>query len=142
MLPPFDPWFSSVVAADVVAATHARADGLVARQSRRLAELLAAAARGSRLYRGLLGGRDPARVRLSDLPVAHKTELMNDFDGWVTDPRLKFDALRRFTADRSRIAEPFLGRYMVWESSGSSGEPAIFVQDASAMAVYDALEAL
>ena len=67
---------------------------------------------------------------------------MRHFDDWVTDPELRLDALRAFTTDRSRIAEPFLGRYVVWESSGSSGEPGIFVQDATAMAVYDALEAL
>ena len=30
----------------------------------------------------------------------------------------------------------------MWESSGSSGEPGVFVQDAAALAVYDALEAL
>ncbi|MGJ7505834.1 phenylacetate--CoA ligase family protein [Variovorax sp. GT1P44] len=32
-----------------------------------------------------------------------------------------------------------MDRYVVWESSGSSGEPAVFVQDPKAMAVYDAL---
>ena len=50
--------------------------------------------------------------------------------------------LWRDTADPERIAEPWLGRYMVWESSGTTGQPGIFVQDAQAMAVYDALEAL
>ena len=30
----------------------------------------------------------------------------------------------------------------MWESSGSTGEPAVFVQDAGAMATYDALEAI
>ena len=54
MLPPFDPWFSFTVAADVAAASHAGVDALAARQARRLNELLAAAARGSRLYRRLL----------------------------------------------------------------------------------------
>lgn len=142
MLPPFDPWVSCTVAADVAAAAHAGTPALAARQARRLNELLAAAARGSRLYRQLLKGRDPARVRLEDLPVMRKADLMRQFDDWVIDPELQLDALRRFTADPSRIGEPFLGRCVVWESSGSSGEPGIFVQDAAAMAVYDALEAL
>jgi phenylacetate-CoA ligase len=31
---------------------------------------------------------------------------------------------------------------VVWESSGTSGQPGIFVQDAQAMAVYDAMEAV
>lgn len=142
MLPPFDPWYSCTVAADVAVASHAGNDALAARQARRLNELLAAAARGSGLYRRLLKGRDPAGVHLGDLPIMRKADLMRQFDDWVTDPELRLDALRGFTADPRRIGEPFLGRYVVWESSGSSGEPGIFVQDASAMAVYDALEAL
>ena len=142
MLPPFDPWLSCTIAADVAAASHAGADALAARQAQRLTELLAAAARGSRLYRRLFKGRDPASLRLEDLPIMRKADLMRQFDDWVTDPELRLDALRRFTVDPALIGEPFLGRYVVWESSGSSGEPGIFVQDASAMAVYDALEAL
>jgi phenylacetate-CoA ligase len=142
MLPPVDPWLSGAISADVMLTTRTGADALAARQARRLTALLAAAARGSALYRPLLAGHDPAGVRLQDLPIQHKAELMRRFDDWVTDPALRLDALREFTADHSRIAEPFLGRYMVWESSGSTAEPGVFVQDAQAMAVYDALEAL
>lgn len=142
VLPPFDPWRSCRVAADVAAASHAGTDALAARQARRLKELLVIAAHGSALYRRLLNGRDPAGARLQDLPVMRKADLMRHFDDWVTDPELRLDALRRFTADPALVGEPFLGRYVVWESSGSSGEQGIFVQDASAMAVYDALEAL
>jgi phenylacetate-coenzyme A ligase PaaK-like adenylate-forming protein len=142
MLPPFDPWLSSSVAADVAIASHADAAALAARQAKRLADLLVAAARGSRLYARLLKGHDPAGGCLHDLPAVHKTELMYRFDEWVTDPAIRLDALLRFTADRGRIAEPFGGRYVVWESSGSSGEPGVFVQDTRAMAVYDTLEAL
>lgn len=142
MLPTFDPWMTGIVAGDVALASQATASALADRRKRRLVELLSRAARDSPLYRRLLAGIAPAQATLSDLPVAHKLELMHQFDQWVTDPGLKLDELRRFTADRSVIAEPYLGRYVVWESSGSSGEPGIFVQDAMAMAVYDALEAL
>jgi phenylacetate-coenzyme A ligase PaaK-like adenylate-forming protein len=141
VLPPFDLWRSSAVAADVVTAAHLGIDALAGRRDRRLAELLAAAARGSAIYRPLLKGRDPAQVGLQELPVMRKAELMARFDEWVADPALRLDALRAFVADPARIAEPFLERYVVWESSGSSGEPGVFVQDAAAMAVYDALEA-
>jgi phenylacetate-coenzyme A ligase PaaK-like adenylate-forming protein len=142
MLSSFDPWMTGVVASDVAWASCAGVQGLADRRKRRLAELLAAAARDSALYRRLLEPVDLNRLRLRDVPSVHKAELMHRFDEWVADPRLHLEALRRFTADPARIAEPFLGRYTVWESSGSSGEPAIFVQDAAAMAVYDALEAL
>jgi phenylacetate-CoA ligase len=142
MLPTFDPWLTSSVAADVALATYVSADELASRQRRRFADLLASVARRSPAYRRLLGGRNPSAVQLHDLPITRKSELMRRFADWVTDPQIELDALRRFTADPSRIGEPFLGRYVVWESSGSSGEPAIFVQDAMAMAVCDALEAL
>ena len=142
MLPAFDPFRSAPVATDVFAATHAGDRSLAARRERRLGDLLSAAAQGSALYRQVLKGRDPRRVNLQSLPIVRKAELMGRFHDWVTDPELRLDALRRFTAERSCIADPFLGRYVVWESSGSSGEPGIFIQDAAAMAVYDALEAL
>ena len=142
MLPPFDPWLSGAVAADVAAAALATPEALAARREHRLRELLAAARRGSRLWARLLDGHDAASVRLQDLPVTRKPALMDAFDDWVCDPALELDALRAFTADPQRIAEPFLGRYVVWESSGSSGAPGVFVQDGAAMAVYDALEAL
>lgn len=139
---PVDPWLSGTVAMDVALASHASADSIAGRQARRLGELLAAARLRSPLYCRLLAGRDLGSLRLGDLPVMHKADLMQCFDEWVADPGLRLDDMRRFVADRQRIAEPFLGRYVVWESSGSSGDPGIFVQDATAMAVYDALEAL
>ncbi len=142
MPPPFDPWLESAIGAEVALATHADADALASRQAQRLAELLRVASRDSAWHRRRLAGVDPTRVRLQDLPVSHRGDLMREFDAWVTDPALRIDALRRFTANRSRIAEPYLGRYMVWESSGSSGgEPGVYVQDARSMAVHDALEA-
>jgi len=141
--PPFDAWRSACVAADVVAASLASEQALVALRDNRLADLLVSAARDSAFYRRVLKGRDPAHVQLQDLPIVHRGDLMEHFDAWVTDPALRLDALRRFTTDPQRIGEPYLGRYTVWESSGSSGgEPGVFVQDAGAMAVYDALEAL
>ncbi|MEF7612769.1 AMP-binding protein [Aquincola sp. MAHUQ-54] len=137
----FDPWQSAAIAADVVAA-GASPQALAQRRASRLATLLRAARRRSPLCREMLAPYgDLAGVALQDLPVMRKPQLMARFDDWVGDRALSLPALRRFVADRTRIAQPFLGRYTVWESSGSSGEPGLFVQDPQAMAVYDALEA-
>ena len=140
--PPFDLWLSSTFATDVVATTHANAAALAARQERRLAAVIASAIHKSPFYRHLLKGAGPHGMRLHDLPVVRKPELMRRFDEWCTDPAIRSDALHAFLADPANIGRPFLGRYTVWESSGSSGEPGMFVQDAAAMAVYDALEGL
>jgi phenylacetate-CoA ligase len=140
----FDAWHSAWALGDVLATTHAPAAQWRQRQALRLARLVEAAAGGSRWFRARLRHVRPdtdTASLLAQLPVTHKRELMARFDHWVTDPALKLDALRAFTHDPARRGEALLGRYQVWESSGSGGEPAIFVQDARALAVADALEA-
>jgi phenylacetate-coenzyme A ligase PaaK-like adenylate-forming protein len=140
MLPPFDFAQTCTTALDVMAAGVGSAAALAMRRESRLAALLANAVEHSPLYREAFGSARSVPA-LSDFPAASKAALMARFDDWVTDSALKIDEVKRFVADRSCIAEPLLGRYVVWESSGSSGAPGLFVQDAAAMAVYDALEA-
>lgn len=130
------------ISIEVMAAMRADAAAIAARQAERLGALLEAAARDSAFYRRRLRGRAPEPALLPRLAPVHKAELMRHFDEWVTDPELRLDALHPFLRDPTRIGTPFLDRYWVWESSGSSGEPGVFVQDAHAMAVYDALEGL
>jgi phenylacetate-CoA ligase len=137
----FDPLLFGSVGLEVLTAAQQSPQRLAALQAERLARLLQSARR-SAFYRRVLHGRDPAGVRLDELPVVSKPELMDRFDEWVTDPRLKLDELHAFTTDRRRIGEPYLDRYLVWESSGTSGDPGIFVQDVQTLAIYDALEAL
>ena len=69
MLPPFDPWLSAAAAADVGASTYIEPRRLAALRERRLRTLVQSAARHSPLYRSLLRGVDPARLRLDELPV-------------------------------------------------------------------------
>jgi len=137
-----DALSASAVVLDVLTAMRLEPLDIAGRQAHRLRSLLDATARDSAFYRRRWRGLDLATARLQDLPAVHKPELMARFSQWVTDPEITRPALRRFTADARRCGEPFLGRYVVWESSGSSGEPAVFVQDSGALAVYDALEGL
>lgn len=130
------------VALDVMAVSRAPLAAVAARQSARLATVIAAAQRGSSLYRERFHGIDARAASLSMLPFVSRGELMHRFDEWVTDPLLKLEDLRSFTADPKRCGSAFRGKYMAWESSGTSGQPGIFVQDAQTMAVYDALESL
>lgn len=128
------------IALDVLAASAASPAQIARRQQQRLADLLQAAM-ATRHYRALLQGLDLHQVPLASLPVTGKPELMQQFAHRVTDSALSLAGLRALCADPQRIAEHYLGRYQVWESSGSTGQPGLFVQDDTAMAVYDALEA-
>ncbi len=93
----------------------------------------------SPFYRGLYAGLPARGVPLASLPVVTKPQLMAHFDTWVTDPRIRLRDVKRFLKDRTRVGERFMDRYWIWKSSGTSGVPGIFVQDAQSIAVYDAL---
>ncbi|MCV2369137.1 phenylacetate--CoA ligase family protein [Roseateles oligotrophus] len=109
-------------------------------QSKRLLALLEAA-RAAPFYRQLLAGRRLTELTLQELPVLSKTMLMQQFEQHLCDPQLKLADLQQLCRDPKRIAESYLGRYTVWESSGSSGQAGIYVQDPAAMALYETLEA-
>jgi phenylacetate-CoA ligase len=129
-----------MVAIDVRVAARATAQAIAERQAQRLA-LLFQAALTTGFYRRSWHGHDPSDTPLCALPVVSKSQLMRNFDAAVNDPEITLAGLRAFTSDPRRIGERYLGRYTVWESSGSTGEPGWFVQDETAMAIYDALEA-
>ena len=141
--PVFDPLRLSATSLDVQAVRHLGAAGIRARQDSRLRALVKSARERSALYRELLPEGGISGVDdLARLPVVGRALLMQRFDDWVTDAEIRQPALRAFMDDPQRIGSAYLGRYIVWESSGTSGTPGLFVQDARAMAVYDALEAL
>jgi phenylacetate-coenzyme A ligase PaaK-like adenylate-forming protein len=140
----FDAWQTACAYADALATTRAPAATWRAHREVRLQQLLEAAARGGALYRERLaqaGAQGSASDVLQRLRPVRKRELMQHFAGWVADPALTLPALREFVHQRAHRGQAFRDRYVVWESSGSSGEPALFVQDARALAVADALEA-
>lgn len=141
MNPVFDPLRLTSVSLDVLATGRGSPAGVAARQRARLRGLLASATRGSRFYRDHLAGLG-SDTPLAGLPPVTRAALMTRFHDWVSDPRLRLDELKAFTADPQRMGEPYLGRYVIWESSGTSLRPGVFVQDSATMAVYDALEGL
>jgi phenylacetate-CoA ligase len=140
----FDAWQTACAYADIAATSHATVPTWQEHQTVRLQELLHDAALRSPFYRQRLSAAGQGRTAhetLHRLRPVHKRELMQHFADWVTDPALTLPTLRAFVRERGNRGEAFLGRYLVWESSGSSGEPALFVQDQRALAVADALEA-
>ena len=141
-LPPLQP-MNPVLWSQTLAETFAAgfdAQGLaLAHRADRLKRLLAQAQADSPFYRRRLGA---GAVRLDDVEPVGKAELMRHFDDWATDRGITRSSADAFLADPERLADAYLGRYLVWTSSGTSGEPGIFVQDERSLAAYDALDAL
>lgn len=84
------------------------------------------------LYRGL-----PAHLgHFTDIPPVTKPRLMADFDDWVTDPGVTLGDLKPWLSDLGRVGSLYQGKYLVYTTSGTTGEPAVLVQDRSALALY------
>jgi phenylacetate-CoA ligase len=109
-------------------------------QQERLRCLVACAKSRSPFYAERLKNVDPARFELSELPILTKAEMMANFDGFVTDRRLRRADLEEFLSDPSRLGQWYLGRYAPSRTSGTQGEPALIVQDRRMMELLFALQ--
>ncbi len=115
---------------------------LAQRQRARLAAMVAFAKARSPFYRRRYGHLSGPVPDLRSLPPVTKQELMENFDEWVTDPEVTRDGVERFVGDRNLIGTRYLGRYIVFATSGTTGRPAVFVHDQGAASVYLALGAV
>lgn len=129
----------AALARDAWRATRNGAEAIEARQQERLRSLAAFARSKSRYYGELYRDLPQTIGSIRELPVVTKPALMARFDDWVTDPEITREKVEAFVADPARVGEEFLGRYIVWTTSGATGTPAILVQDERALAVMMAL---
>ncbi|MBI3969411.1 MAG: AMP-binding protein [Chloroflexi bacterium] len=127
------------VAWDAWRVTRGGAALIAARQRTRLARLVAHARVRSHFYAEHFRAA-PSRIRdIRDLPPTTKSQLMARFDDWVTDPEVTRARVEAFVADSGNVGTDFLDRYVVFTTSGSTGEPALLVQDRRALAVMTGL---
>jgi len=108
-----------------------------ARQRRRLAEMLSFVRRQSRFYKRHYADVPEGSTDLTQYPPVTKPMLMEHFDDVVTDTAITRAEIDTFVADETKIGERFLGLYPVWTTSGTTGEPGVFVQDETARTVSD-----
>jgi phenylacetate-coenzyme A ligase PaaK-like adenylate-forming protein len=99
---------------------------LWALQSERLTALVRHAVARSPFYREHYRGLDAGPVDLAALPTTDKSALMDAFDEWVTDPRLRRADVEANLADPSAGAL-HLGEYRVCATGGTSGRRGLFV---------------
>jgi phenylacetate-coenzyme A ligase PaaK-like adenylate-forming protein len=130
------------VAWDAWRAARGGAPSIAERQAVRLTALVDHARSASRFYAEHYRDVPPGIVTpatLGSLPPVGKPELMERFDDWVTDPAVSRAAVEAFVSDLDDIGADFLGRYVVFTTSGSTGVPALLVQDARSIAVMTGL---
>lgn len=117
--------------------------GMIAqRQRTRLNELVTFARANSRFYAEKYRGLPDTVTDVRQLPPVTKIELMERFDDVVTDPSICKADVTKHIADLGNIGKPYLGKYMVWTTSGTTGTPGIFLEDKNWDAVITAVNVL
>ena len=124
---------------DIWRTSHGETSTVAARQHTRLADLIEFARVHSPLYRKLYQHLTFPLNDFQHLPPVTKHDLMENFDGWVTDPGVTRAEVEVFITDKTLVGDLYLGRYAAWTSSGVTGRPGIFVHDRDALRVYATL---
>ena len=83
----------------------------------------------------------PQDFSLSDLPVTDKKTLMENWDSWVCDRNLKLADVEKFMEDTSNIGNLYNKEYMVFTTSGSTGNPLVAVVDKNANNIMGGISA-
>jgi phenylacetate-CoA ligase len=122
--------------------TRGTPEMLAARQRKRLNELVTFARANSRFYAEKYHGLPETISDVNQLPAVTKVELMEHFDDVVTDSTVRKADVLNYVADLGNIGKPYLGKYMVWTTSGTTGTPGIFLEDKNWDAVITAVNVL
>ncbi|MBR2799440.1 MAG: phenylacetate--CoA ligase family protein, partial [Oscillospiraceae bacterium] len=110
-------------------------------QQRRLNALVRIAREHSPYYRELFA-KVGEEFRLEDLPPTSKPEMMANFDRVLTDSAITMRRIEEYTKDPDHIGRMIDGKYLVFKTSGSTGNPAVVLYDKPSIAVSSAVAAL
>ncbi|MEG1806144.1 MAG: phenylacetate--CoA ligase family protein, partial [Clostridia bacterium] len=115
-------------------------DKLKKLQRKRLKKLVFYAKNNSAYFGKLYSGIDKD-FSIEDLPPTDKVDMMKNFDGWLTDSSVTKQRIDEFTKDVDNVGRMLDGKYLVFKTSGSTGNPATIFYDKSCINVSSAVAA-
>lgn len=113
----------------------------IARIQKRRLHKMARYARANSPYYGRLYAGVGDGFCLEDLPTTSKPEMMAHFDEFVTDRKITMRRIDAFTADLDNIGRMLDGKYLIFRTSGSTGNPAVVLYDRQNINVSSAVAA-
>lgn len=101
-------------------------------RAERFGRILKHALTNSRFYREYYGDHginldNAHEIPIERIPTIDKNFMMENFDDFVCDPKLKRAELEKFVSDPAHRCRSYLGRYHVVHTSGSSGTIGLFI---------------
>ncbi|MEG0397295.1 MAG: phenylacetate--CoA ligase family protein, partial [Oscillospiraceae bacterium] len=79
---------------------------------------------------------------LSDLPPTNKVELMAHWNEWITDKEISLAQVNEFMSDIDNIGRKLNGKYLVFTTSGSTGNPLVALCDSTTNNIMGAVNAV
>ena len=79
--------------------------------------------------------------QLEDLPPTNKVEMMKHFDNWLTDSNITMKRIDEFTQDIENVGRMIDDKYLIFKTSGSTGNPATILYDKQNIDVSSAVAA-
>lgn len=107
---------------------------------KRLQEIVAHARKNSPYYQQLYKNV-PESFSLTDLPPTDKKTLMANWNDWVCDRDLTLAEVERFMEDPDNIGRKLKKQYLVFTTSGSTGNPLVAVYDKTANNIMGGISA-
>jgi len=119
---------------------HWSREKISATQKKRLDALVKYARERSPFYKELYAdlGDD---YSLTDIPTVSKPELRARFDDVLTDRNITMERIDAFTQDLDNIGRMIDGKYLIFKTSGSTGNPAVVLYDKRNIDVSSAVAA-
>ncbi len=78
---------------------------------------------------------------LGDLPPVNKVDLMAHFDEWITDRTVRLKDIQEFMRDLDNIGRKIHGKYLIFTTSGSTGNPLVSLCDKTTNNMFGAINA-
>ena len=109
-------------------------------QEKRLKKIVKYARGNSAYFNELYKGVEDS-FNLEDLPVTNKIDMMKNFDTWITDKNINMQRIEEYTKDIDNVGRMIAGKYLIFKTSGSTGNPATILYDKQNIDVASAVAA-
>ena len=110
-------------------------------QYKRLKKLVKYAKNNSSYFKNLYSNIN-SDFSLEELPTTNKIEMMKNFDSWITDKNISIEKINEFTKDIENVGHMIDNKYLIFKTSGSTGNPATVLYDKKNINVASSVAAL